>query len=300
MRVACVGEAMVELALDASGKAARIGFAGDTLNTAVYLKRAAPALEVSYVTRLGRDAFSQRMVAFMAAEGLETSGIEYSETRSPGLYAITTDAAGERSFSYWRDSSAAREMFQTGKSVDFEVLAGVDVIYLSAISVAILPGWVRSEFCNWLAGWRREGGQVAFDSNYRPALWTDRAEARAAIGRMWELADIALPSLDDEQAVFGDNSVDEVVTRLHAAGVRQGALKCGAGGPVSLGEPVDLAFAPAAKVVDTTAAGDSFNGGYLAALLTGGSQAEALQAGHDLACQVVAETGAIVPRGGSE
>ena len=296
MRVACIGEAMVERALDGSGETARVGFAGDTLNTAVYLKRSAPALEVAYVTRLGSDVFSKKMAGFIAAEGLDTTGISISETRHPGLYAISTDAAGERSFTYWRDSSAARELFQSGKRAAFGALEGFAVLYLSAITLAILPQWVRSEFCNWLAGWRARGGRVAFDSNYRPALWTDCAEARAAIAEMWQKTDIALPSVDDEMALFGDKSVDDVVARMRGYGIRQGALKCGPDGPVSLGAPVSAVYAPAERVVDTTAAGDSFNAGYLAALLCGAEQAEALQRGHRLAARVVGARGAIAPK----
>jgi len=296
MKVACIGEAMVELSLDGTGDTAKVGFAGDTLNTAIYLKRAAPRLDVSYVTRLGRDAFSARMVEFIAAEGISTAAVSYSETRRPGLYAITTDAEGERSFTYWRESSAAREMFQDDGKVSFDALAGFDVLYFSAITLAILPDKVCAALLDWLPGYRAGGGRVAFDSNYRPALWGDALAARSCIGKAWGLTDIALPSVDDEMAAFGDSDASAVLVRLKACGVVQGALKCGAGGPVSLGAAVGVAFAPATRVVDTTAAGDSFNAGYLGALLTGGSQAQALSAGHDLASYVIGVKGAIAPR----
>ena len=296
MKVACIGEAMVELAMDATGDTARIGFAGDTLNTAIYLKRAAPALQVAYITRLGRDAFSARMLGFIAAENLGTADIEISETRHAGLYAITTDATGERSFTYWRENSAAREMFQRGKSASFAALEKYDLLYLSAITLAILPGQVLSDLCNFLAAYRANGGQVAFDSNYRPALWPDRATAMREIARMWELCDIALPSVDDEMAAFGDATEADVLARLKPCGITQGALKRGPMGPLSLGEPVQASYAAAKNVIDTTAAGDSFNGGYLGALLSGASQAEALQTGHSLAAKVVGYKGAIVPQ----
>ena len=298
MRIACVGEAMVELALEPVPSTwARVGFAGDTLNTAIYLKRAAPSLEISFVTRLGRDAFSARMLDFIAAEGVSTADITFSETRRPGLYAITTDPDGERSFTYWRESSAAREMFQTAKSVSFDALAGYDLVYLSAITLAILPDRVLSELFNWVAGFRAKGGQIAFDSNYRPALWPDAATARRVIGRMWELCDIALPSIDDEMAIFGDQDAGQVLARLRRCGVRSGVLKRGAKGPVALAGGIEAApFQPAPAVIDTTAAGDSFNAGYLADRLTGASEAEALQAGHRLAARVVGVKGAIAPR----
>lgn len=296
MKIACVGEAMVELSLEASGETARVGFAGDTLNTAIYLKRAAPDLDVSYVTRLGRDAFSNRMLDFIRAEEISTHAVSVSGTRRPGLYAITTDAEGERSFTYWRENSAARDLFQDGGSMSFDVLSGFDVVYFSAISLAILPQPVRSQFLEWLAAYRQRGGRVGFDSNYRPALWEDAVTSRDMIGKAWALTDIALPSVDDEMAAFGDRDTNAVLSRLRGCGVTLGALKCGAGGPVSLGEQVAQAYDPATKVIDTTAAGDSFNAGYLAALLTGDSQAKALMAGHQLASRVIGIKGAIAPR----
>ncbi len=297
MKIACIGEAMVELSLDpAPSMQARVGFAGDTLNTAIYLKRAAPELEVAYVTRLGCDDLSARMLDYMAGEGLDLGDVEVSETRRPGLYAISTDEAGERSFTYWRDTSAARELFQQGGAVNLEMLEKYDVLYLSAITLAILSDWVRSELFEWFAGWRGEGRSVVFDSNYRPALWPLADVARSEIARMWELCDIGLPSVDDEMAIFGDAEAGEVAARMRGYGLRQGALKCGPDGPVSLGKTVSQAYPPAARVVDTTAAGDSFNAGYLAAILTGKNQAEALMAGHKLAAEVVGVKGAIAPR----
>ncbi|MDF0601603.1 sugar kinase [Psychromarinibacter sp. C21-152] len=310
MRVACIGEAMVELSLEGpAADRARLGYAGDVLNTAVYLKRAAPELQVDFVTRLGRDGFSDRMRAFIAGEGVGTGAIETDPDRRPGLYAIETDAEGERSFTYWRDSSAARAMFQTGDGPDFSALEDYDVVYLSGITLAILPKPVRSAFCAWLERRQRDDGGIAFDSNYRPALWPDQETARGAAGRMWKACTIGLPSLDDEMALFGDADEAAAVDRLARYGFT-GALKRGARGPVSLGapDPDDPAylqmpvapapedFPPARQVVDTTAAGDSFNGGYLGALLTGKSQDEALRAGHAMASRVVGAKGAIIPR----
>lgn len=297
LKVACIGEAMVELALDRDRAGiANVGFAGDTLNTAIYLKRCAPALDVFYVTRLGQDPFSDQMLEFMQGEDLDTSLIGHSATRSPGLYAISTDAAGERSFSYWRDRSAARELFD-GEYPQLAALAGFDVIYLSAITLAIMTPRGRARLMGWLSEFRRAGGRVAFDSNYRPALWQDVQTARDVIAAMWRITDIALPSVDDEQAAFGDADTGAVLARFAGYGVQMGALKRGDAGPVSFGgADTQVTFAKADVVVDSTAAGDSFNGGYLAAALTGQPQATCLQAGHDLALRVLGVKGAVLPK----
>lgn len=291
MRIAAIGEAMIELAL--TGDSAAVGVAGDTLNTAIYLKRSAPMLEVDYITRLGMDAFSGRIADFIAAQGVGTQRIQRDRDGTPGLYAITTDANGERSFTYWRDSAAARRTFVTDSGPDFAILADYDVLYLSGITMAILTPTVRTALLQFLEGFRRSGGIVCYDSNYRPRLWADRDTARSVNTAMWALADIALPSVDDEQALTGD-SADAIAQRFVSLG-RTGALKRGPLGPLCLATGMTYDFPQAKVVVDTTAAGDSFNGGYLGASLTGASQPDALRAGHDLAVRVIGHRGAILP-----
>ncbi len=170
------------------------------------------------------------------------------------------------------------------------------MVYTSAITLAILSAGARAALFAWLPEYRRRGGRFAFDSNYRPALWPDAATARAAVETAWRLTDIALPSVDDERALFGDASTAAVRDRLRGWGVTAGALKCGAEGPLPLDDTPAAAWPPAARVVDSTAAGDSFNGGYLAAWLTGAGPAAALAAGHALAATVVQHRGAIIPR----
>lgn len=299
IRVASIGECMVELTLPRESGPARVGFAGDTLNTAVYLKRSAPDLSVAYVTALGTDALSERMIAFFRTEEIDTGLIERRPDRAPGLYAISTDAAGERSFTYWRENAAVRTLFEPPAEVTPARMAGCDLIYLSGVTVAVLSARARADLLGFLAPFREGGGLVAFDSNYRPRLWPDAATARRQIAAFQAATDIGLPSLDDEMALWGDADAGAVLARLAASGIKQGALKRGAAGPLAIGWDGALpAFPPAARVVDTTAAGDSFNGGYLAALLAGAPPPERLLAGHRLAAEVIGHPGAIMPRQG--
>lgn len=292
--VACIGEAMIELSMTGPGEA-RVGVAGDTLNTAIYLKRAAPDVTVEYVTRLGDDPFSDRIRRAMEAEDIGTGRIETLPGGSPGLYAISTTETGERSFTYWRSAAAARSLFLDGAQVDpgaiSRALAGFDLVYLSGITLAVMAPAARDALLEHLVG---TGVPLAFDNNYRPALWPDRPTAEAAMTSYAAAAAILLPSLDDEMALTGETE-EAATTRISAMGAA-GAIKRGAAGPLSLGAAVDQVYPPAARVVDTTAAGDSFNGAYLAAHLAGQDQATALMQAHLCAAHVVQHPGAIVPR----
>lgn len=296
-RIACVGEVMVELS-DVTGQSARVGVAGDTFNTAVYLVRAlrGTGISVSYVTALGTDPFSDRILASITGHGIDARLIERRHGEMPGLYAIETSPSGERSFSYWRSASAARRLFSPGGTVSLGDLDQFDLVLFSGISMAILPTEVRRSVLDWADRFRESGGTLAYDSNHRPRLWESPETARTVNEAMWMRADIALPSGDDEQALFGDASVEAVAGRLAGWGVTNGAMKRGADGPLDLsGAHVFTPSGPPVTVVDTTAAGDSFNAGYLAAIAQGQDSAAAMAAGHALAGKVIGVRGAIIP-----
>ncbi len=271
-------------------------FGGDTLNCALYLTRL--GVPTDYVTLLGDDVLSQEMLEAWEAEGIGSGLIGRVPGRLPGLYLIETDADGERTFLYWRSAAPARELMALrGDSLATD-LAPHDLIYLSGITLSLFDAADRARLFSLLAGLRREGARVAFDGNYRPRGWPDPEEARAAFTALLRQTDIALPTFDDEAALFGDVSPAATVERLSALGVAEIAVKQG-DRPCLVAEGGSVTPVPAPRrvePVDTTAAGDSFNAGYLAARLGGQPPAAAAAAGHLLAGEVIRHRGAIIPR----
>lgn len=295
-KIACIGEVMIEIIARQNGQA-KIGVAGDTYNTAVYLSQISNAdhLEVSYITALGTDTFSTRILSEINRYNISTKHIELREDHMPGLYAIETDENGERSFSYWRGQAAAKTLFQEPCKIKLQSILEFDLVYISGISMAILPPETRSLLIEFLMEYRSLGGKLAFDSNYRPRLWETIEVARKTTSAMWSITDIGLPSLDDEMLLFGDMNEAQVLKRLIDAGVSYGALKRGDKGPIAIGETVcSSSFSAIENVVDTTAAGDSFNSGFLAEYASDKGLSNAMQTGHKLAAQVIQSNGAII------
>ncbi|HEY2418956.1 MAG TPA: sugar kinase [Steroidobacteraceae bacterium] len=289
-----VGECMLELAPD--GERWRLGHAGDTFNTTLYLRRL--GVPVAYLTALGSDPFSQQMRAAWLAEGIDVSLVLTDPTRLPGLYAIRNDADGERHFYYWRERSAARQLFTLpGIEAALQRAGRAGQLYLSGITLSIFTDQERARLLELAAAVRAHGGQVIFDPNYRPAGWTHVSAARAAIESLAPLVSIALPTQTDEALVFGDGTAEHTADRWRSWGAREVVVKLGSRGClVATGAQRDhVPVAGPVAVVDATGAGDAFNAAYLAARLAQHTPIQAARAAHRLACQVIQYPGAILP-----
>lgn len=290
-----VGEAMLEMAPVAGGLYAA-GFAGDTLNTCWYLKRLlGDAARVSYVTRIGTDALSRQFLAFLDSSAIEVSGISQDSERTLGLYLIRLEGA-ERSFSYWRDQSAARRLADDEDALD-AALQQSSLVHVSGITLAIIGATGRRNLFAALDRLRARGGIVSFDPNIRRRLWPEETVLRNAMADMFSRCDIALPSFDDEQGLWADANPAATVARIAAHGVTEIAVKNGAMPALiyASGTTMSVPASEVPDIRDTTGAGDAFNAGYLAARHKGLAQPQACAFAHCLAGEVVRHPGALAP-----
>jgi 2-dehydro-3-deoxygluconokinase len=296
-RLAAIGECMLELR-HRDAALLDLAFAGDSFNTALYLARLNPSdrLAVDYVTALGDDPYSTAMIEAWRAEGIGTGAVARLPGRLPGLYLIRTDEAGERRFFYYRTQAAARELFRDAGTMPLlAALAGYDVLYFTAITLSLLDAEARRRLASALAAARRACGLIVFDGNYRPAGWTDAAAARAAITPFLDLIGMALPTFEDEQALWGDADPAATLARYAGRGIET-CVKLGAEGCL-IGDGTHVPVPRRVAPLDTTAAGDAFNAAYLSARLGQDPPRAAALAGHRLAGIVIGHRGAIIPRG---
>ena len=293
MKVVCFGESMLEVKIEQYPKA-RFSYGGDAYNSAYYL--ALQGNNVYFMSSIGSDKPSQRLLQQWKKDGVKTDFVHVSKQKKLGLYCIETDSSGERSFSYWRDNSASRYFFLEAdtKQLLTQFNRG-DWFYFSLISLAMLKEQSRAGFITFIKALRQQGVSLAFDNNYRPELWESQALACDYLDQVLPLIHMYLPSVADEMALR-DATQKSVLAQLSALKIAEIVVKNGADSCHLYTSSGHYRYQFESVVaIDSTAAGDSFNAGYISARLNKKSAQAAVESGCQLASQVIKHPGAIVP-----
>jgi len=297
--VVVMGECMVEFSPNGAGMLNQ-SFAGDVYNTAVYLKRLTlNATKVSILTAVGNDEISEKMLTSFSAENIDTSMVLISDKATVGAYLIETDELGERSFVYWRDSSAAKSIMQnTQLSVDLFCQNKTSIFYFSGISIAILNKEDREKFWQMITGLKAQGIQIVFDSNYRSRLWDDEQDAVEQFNLAFQVSDIVFAGVEDFFLLYQIGSFNAVAELLKNYDINEVVIKNGSERVISIdnGKENFSPVVPVDNIVDSTSAGDSFNGAYLAAKIKGQGVLEAVKFASEVAALVIQHSGAIIDK----
>jgi 2-dehydro-3-deoxygluconokinase len=299
-----LGECMVELwSDDALSRAQTMhkAFGGDVLNA--LLTAARLGSKTGFVTRVGDDPFGLSLLQAWRTEGIDTTHASLIDGIN-GIYFVSVQANGEREFSYRRAGSAASTL--TPSDLNPAYVTSARILLLSGITQALS---VSAQAATLAAARiaKEAGTLIAYDANYRPRLWADRAgspeaglaSAQTALRELLSLVDVALPSLPDDLPMFGEHdSIESKARSLTTLGPRMVAFKAGADGAWIFENDrlVQVAADPVFKLVDTTGAGDAWNGAFLHVLAQGGSTLEAARQANRIAARKLAYRGAIPPR----
>ncbi len=297
--VVALGEGMVEFNQTAAGQPDYLqGYGGDTSNAVIAAARA--GARCAYLSRVGRDAFGQSLLALWLAEGIDTTGIELDADHPTGIYFVTHGASGHE-FSYLRANSAASRMtppwLQSGKAKD--ILLASKFLHVSGISMAISASACDTVFAAMQLS-RAAGSLVSFDANLRLKLWP-LARARACITQAVSMSDIFLPSLDDAISLCGLDEPDRIIDWSHALGAKAVVLKLGSGGALaSDGARRERIAGHPARLIDATGAGDCFSGNLLARMAQGAGLFEAARYANAAAALAIQGFGAVAPLPGPD
>ena len=289
-----IGECMLELS-SVQDNLWQQNFAGDVFNTLWYAKAlASDDISINFFTAIGDDHSSNEMISFIESSGVSCSDIPRIKNGVPGLYRIHLDGA-ERSFSYWRDTSAAKQ-FMKQPELLWAKVAEADIVYLSGITMAILPDDDAEALIAGLRSALKPNAIVAFDPNIRPRLWASEERMRDVITRTAAISDLVLPSFEDEQVTFNDKTPMATAQRYQSLGVKQIVVKNGENETLFV-EGDRTEYFPVKDVEgvsDTTAAGDSFNGAYFAEYMSSGDIEKSITLAQKCAAIVICKKGALI------
>jgi 2-dehydro-3-deoxygluconokinase len=285
--VVCIGETMamvvpvhaerLELA-----RAVAIHTGGAESNVAMYL--AGLGHQVTWVSRLGDDPLGRRVLADVAAAGVDTSLVELDKAAPTGVYFKDPGPGGTRVYYYRRGSAASLMTPDILRSV---LALPPRVVHVSGITPALSPtcDQMMSALFACLEGTTT---LVSFDVNFRPALWGPK-EAAPRLRALAQRAGVVFVGLDEAQTLWGTHGPREVRGLLTGPPVL--VVKDGATGATAFdGAGEVFVPCPPVAVSEPVGAGDAFAAGWLSGLLQGLPQVKRLRLGHVLAGVALAST----------
>lgn len=286
--ILCLGEPLLEFNQQPDGNYLP-GHGGDTSNCAIAAAR--QGARVGYVTQVGADTFGRSFLDLWAREGVDTSTVRQVQDAQTGIYFVTHGKDGHE-FSYFRAGSASSRM--TPEDLPVEALQSAKVLHVSGISQAISATAADTVF-DAIRIVKDAGGKVSYDTNLRLKLWP-LERARAVTHAAMAQCDIALPGLEDAQLLTGLQDPDAIADFYLRLGAGLVALTLGADGTL-VATPDERLRVQGRRVttVDATAAGDTFDGAFLARIVAGDTPAAAASYANAAAALSTQGFGAVAP-----
>ncbi|WP_049580850.1 carbohydrate kinase family protein [Streptomyces sp. SBT349] len=252
-RVTVVGEALVDLLWPAGARTARAVPGGSPANVAVGLHRL--GRPVTLVTAWGDDAPGALVGAHLAGTGVPVRRVPAEPPGRTIVALAYLDANG----------GAEYDFLAAWDPLELPVPADTAVLHTGSLAVVIEPGAFRVlELCRRQ---RELGRTVVADLNVRPAVQPDPDSYRSVARRVAGAVDVLKASEEDLAWLYPGTRPADAARTLLGFGPRLAVVTLGAAGALALmGRSEVRVSAPAAEVVDTVGAGDSFQSALLDAL----------------------------------
>ena len=291
MRICSIGECMIELS-NINENTYKLSYAGDTANSAIYLSRL--GAKSSYITSIGNDLLSKKMVNFLKKEKVNIDNIHYNKNKTIGLYVIKNNTKGERNFFYWRSDSAAKSLFENvNLNIFFNKLSQYEAIYFSGITLSIYDQKSINKFYKLLSLLKKSGIKIYFDLNVRIKNWSNKKIAQESIIRFSQISDIIFMTTEDLKNLGLKKSkyITPINTKNKIIVFRSG------NGNINIYNKNKIEkykFYLNKNVRDTTGCGDAFNACFLFNYFKNKKIEECLKLSHNLGKTVANFKGAII------
>lgn len=271
-----IGESLIELSSDISlslSESFHKYYGGDTLAAAVAARRLGS--KVGYITRVGCDYFKEFLLDSWQSEGLDTSQVRLTDEFN-GIYLLARLKDGTKEFSYYRKKTAASKL--SIEDISEEYFERAKVFYTSGIAQSLSLSAEEAVRKAYKIA-KEKGLTTAYDPNYSPLITTPE-EAKETFDQIVGYIDVLfLSAANDAPKLLEITSCEKVIKHFWDLGISTIVIKSSKDGGYYTGHDGEIVFCPffnkPEEVVDTTCAGDAFNGGFLHAILSGYSPFEA-------------------------
>lgn len=272
--IAVIGECLIELTSNgtlAESSTLNKYFGGDTVTTAITISRLGG--NVTYLTKVGNDGFSEFIISSLQKENVDTSLIKTNEEQN-GMY-IVSKTQDKNEVLYYKRKTAATKLSITDLSED--CIKGLKLIYTTGV-VQSLSASSRELVRESFKIARENEVLTAYDPNYS-SCFMNSTDTREFLEEIVEYTDIIFLSLKgDAVRLYDMDSVDMIMKHFWDKGVKIIVIKSHIDNGYYTGYKGDIGFTEfynSSKAIDTTASGDVFNGGFLYSVTNGYSPSNA-------------------------
>ena len=236
-----------------------------------------------FIGKVGNDPFGHALKQTLDDNGVSSQGMVLSDEYQTTLAFVHLSETGDRSFSFYRNHTA--DVMLTPEEVNRGMIDDCRIFHFGSVSMTAEPSrsatFAAAEYA------REKGKLISYDPNLRLNLWES-----AELAKEWILKGVTYANilkLSEEELVFLTGCTDfkqgaqELLDRYE--NLKVVLISLGGDGALALNRECTVSMtAYPVKVADTTAAGDSFMGGFLYKMLHASSSPEALSQQELLDC----------------
>ena len=227
------------------------------------------------ISGVGQDDFGKCILDHLKDDGVDTSYVLESETRTTGVAFIMYYSNGDRKYIFHWDNTAAVE----AKAPNVDEMDDIGYFHMMGCALTSSDAYA-AEILKTMHAMKKKGAKICFDPNIRVEHMRDESKYNI-IREVMESTNIFLPGVSELLLVTGETDVEKAVEKcFENPNLEILCLKNGSEGSIVYTRDKKIAMgAYKVETKDATGAGDSFDGGFLASLSLGMSLEEAAKNG---------------------